>query len=58
MRLVNDHDSIEKIVVDFEEDKKFISEVVYFITDIGWVKQDPNGDILSLTNYHWYDILE
>jgi predicted transcriptional regulator len=29
--------------VDFEDDKKFISEVVYFLTDIGWVKQDPNG---------------
>jgi predicted methyltransferase len=43
LRLVNDHDNIEKIAVDFDEDKKFIVGVVDFLTDIGWLKQDEKS---------------
>ena len=43
LRLINDHDKIEKIAVDFDDDKKFILGVVDFLKDIGWVKQDPSG---------------
>jgi predicted transcriptional regulator len=43
LKLVNDHDNVEKIAVDFDDDKKFISEVVYFLADIGWIKEDRNG---------------
>src|ERR671919_2059915 len=43
LRLVYDHDSIEKIAVAFDDDKKFILGVVYFLMDIGWVKQDLSG---------------
>jgi predicted transcriptional regulator len=44
LRLVNDHDSIENIAEKFDNDKRLISEVVKFLNDIRWIKQDVNGE--------------
>jgi hypothetical protein len=43
LRLVNDHDSIEKIAEDFDDDAKFITGVVDFLIDIDWIKLTPTG---------------
>jgi hypothetical protein len=43
-RLVNDHESVEKIAVDFGGDKKFIIGVIHFLDDIGWIRQDSTGN--------------
>ena len=43
LRLVNDHDSIEEIAEHSDNDEKLISEVVKFLNDIRWIKQDVNG---------------
>jgi hypothetical protein len=42
-RLTIDQSSTEKIAEDFDNDKNFISGVVDFLKDIGWVIQDRNG---------------
>ncbi len=42
-RLVNYHDSIEEIAEYSDNDKQLISEVVKFLNDIRWIKQDVNG---------------
>jgi predicted transcriptional regulator len=42
-RLVHDHDSIEGIAENFNNDKQLISDVVRFLNDIRWIKQDVNG---------------
>ncbi|MGH9974605.1 MAG: hypothetical protein ACRD8Z_02040, partial [Nitrososphaeraceae archaeon] len=38
LRLINNHDSIEKIAEDFDNDKKFILGVVEFLYDVKWIK--------------------
>lgn len=43
LRLVNYHDSVEKITENFDNDKQLISEVVKFLEDIRWIKPDVNG---------------
>jgi hypothetical protein len=43
LRLVNEHDSIEKIAEDFDNDTKFIMGIVEFLIDIKWVKQTSTG---------------
>ncbi|MGH9965964.1 MAG: hypothetical protein ACRD4J_08050 [Nitrososphaeraceae archaeon] len=45
MRVVDDLESIERVAedFDFDNDQRFISEVVDFLKDIGWIKQDMNG---------------
>ena len=43
LRLVNDHESIETIAEDFDDDQRFISGVVDFLDDIDWIRQDMNG---------------
>lgn len=43
LRLVNDHESIEKIAEDFDNDTKFIMGVVDFLIDIDWIKLTPTG---------------
>lgn len=48
-RLVNYHDSIEEIAEYSDNDKQLISEVVKFLNDIRWIKQDVNG-AFKITN--------
>jgi predicted transcriptional regulator len=43
LRLTNDRDNVEKIAEDFENDRLFISGVVDFLKEIGWVKQNKKG---------------
>jgi predicted transcriptional regulator len=43
LRLINDHESIETIAEDFDDDQRFISGVVDFLDDIDWIRQDMNG---------------
>lgn len=42
-RLTNDQNTIEKIAEDFDNNRKFISDVVDFLKDIGWIKQNQDG---------------
>ena len=42
-RLVNDHDSVEKVAEDFDNEKKFILGLIDFLNEIGWIKQDLSG---------------
>jgi predicted transcriptional regulator len=42
-RLVICHETIEEIAKNFDNDKQLISEVVKFLTDIRWIKQEANG---------------
>jgi hypothetical protein len=42
-RLTNDQSSIEKIAKDFDRDKEFISGIIKFLKDIGWIQEDQNG---------------
>jgi len=44
LRLVNyQYNSIGRVAENFENDEQFISGVVTFLLDIGWIKQDSNG---------------
>jgi hypothetical protein len=42
-RLTNDQSNVERIAADFDDDKEFISGVVNFLKDIGWIKEDKDG---------------
>jgi hypothetical protein len=44
LRLVNDHDSIEKIAENFDDDKEYIQGIETFLEDIGWIKEKEDGD--------------
>ncbi|HZD36958.1 MAG TPA: hypothetical protein VE130_17270 [Nitrososphaeraceae archaeon] len=48
-RLVNGHESVEKIAEDFDNDKEFILGVTDFLNEIGWIKQDPTSGIYRIT---------
>lgn len=48
MRVVDDLESIERVAEDFDNDQRFISGVVDFLKDIGWIKQDMN-DVYRIT---------
>ena len=56
LRLVNNHDSIERIAEDFDGDKKFILGVVDFLTDIKWLTQYENGAYQMTRNGKTYTI--
>jgi hypothetical protein len=42
-RLVNNHDSVEKVAEDIDNDKKFILGLIDFLNEIGCIKQDSSG---------------
>ena len=42
-KLTIDQSTIGRISEDFDNDKEFISGVVDFLEDIGWIIQDRNG---------------
>jgi hypothetical protein len=39
-----DRKTIEGIAGNFDNSKKFVSETVDLLFDIGWIKQDTNGN--------------
>jgi hypothetical protein len=43
-RFVTNHESVEEISKDFDNDTMFISDIVDFLIDIRWMTQDKNGD--------------
>jgi hypothetical protein len=43
LRLADNHESIEQLSVDFDNDVRFINRVVKFLNDIKWIEQDHNG---------------
>lgn len=45
-RLTNDHDKIEMIAKDLDNDERFTLGIVNFLLDVDWVKQDSNGAYL------------
>jgi predicted transcriptional regulator len=42
-RLVNDQESVEKIAESFDNDKRLISEVVEYLSNMRWIKKEENG---------------
>lgn len=48
MRLV-DNQSVEKLAEDFDDDVRFINDVVDFLKDIRWIKQDRISSLYQLT---------
>ncbi len=49
LRLTNDHDSIEKVAEDFDNNKTFILGVINFLNEVGWIKQVSVG-VYRMTN--------
>ena len=43
LRLVDNHESIEQLSEDFDNDVRFINRVVKFLEDIRWIEQDHDG---------------
>jgi hypothetical protein len=48
MRLVNNQ-SLEKLAEEFDDDVQFISSIVDFLKDIGWIKQDRISGLYQIT---------
>lgn len=48
MRLV-DNQSLEKLAEEFDDDVQFISSIVDFLKDIGWIKQDHISGLYQIT---------
>jgi hypothetical protein len=43
LRLVDNHESIEQLSENFDNDVLFINRVVNFLKDIKWIEQDHSG---------------
>jgi hypothetical protein len=43
LRLVDNHESIEQLSKDFDNDVRFIERVVKFLNDVKWVELDRDG---------------
>jgi hypothetical protein len=43
LRLVDNNETIEQVSIDFENDVRFVTRVVKFLKDVGWIKQVSNG---------------
>jgi len=43
LRLVDNHESIEQLSKNFDDDVRFINRVVDFLKDIKWIEQDHSG---------------
>lgn len=43
LRLVDNHESIEHLSKDFDNDVWFIERVVKFLKDVKWIELDPDG---------------
>ena len=48
MRLV-DNQSLGKLAEEFDDDVQFISSIVDFLKDIGWIKQDRISGLYQIT---------
>jgi predicted transcriptional regulator len=43
MRLVDNHEGIERVTEDFDNDTRFILGVIDFLKDVKWIEQDLSG---------------
>jgi hypothetical protein len=43
LRLVNNNESIEQLAEDFDNDFRFVSNVVQFLKELRWIRQDSTG---------------
>lgn len=43
LRLVDNHESIEQLSKDFDNDVRFIERVVKFLNDVKWIELDRDG---------------
>jgi hypothetical protein len=43
LRLVDNHESIEQLSKNFDNDVRFINRVVDFLEDIKWIERDHSG---------------
>jgi hypothetical protein len=43
LKLVDNHESIEQLSKDFDNDVRFIERVVKFVNDVKWIELDRNG---------------
>jgi hypothetical protein len=48
-RIVENGGSIQKLIQDLDNDEKYPLAIVSFLEDIGWMKQEPNGEYV-ITN--------
>lgn len=53
LRLVDNNESIEQLAEDFDNDFRFVNNVVQFLKEVRWNKQDNTGsyqmsDVISL----------
>ena len=44
-----DNQSLEKLAEEFDDDVQFISSIVDFLKDIGWIKQDRISGLYQIT---------
>jgi hypothetical protein len=48
-RLVDNHDSVERVAEDFDNDVRFILGVIDFLKEIGWMEQEFTSEIYQIT---------
>jgi hypothetical protein len=53
LRIVENKEGIEQLAKDFDNDVRFITRVIEFLKDVGWIRQNSNGtyqmtDVMSL----------
>jgi hypothetical protein len=44
-----DNQSLEKLAEEFDDDVQFISSIVDFLKDIGWIKQNRISGLYQIT---------
>jgi hypothetical protein len=49
LRLVDNHDSVEKVAKDFDNDVRFILGEIDLLKVIGWIEQDLTSGIYQIT---------
>jgi len=50
MRLVDNHEGVEIVVEDFDNDIRFILGVIDFLKDVKWIEQDfTSGSYMLLS---------
>jgi hypothetical protein len=48
-RLVDNHDSVERVAEDFDNDVQFILGIVDFLKEIQWMEQNLTSGIYQIT---------
>jgi predicted transcriptional regulator len=43
LRIVENKEGIEQLAEDFDNDVRFITHVIEFLKDVGWIRQNSTG---------------